>query len=65
MSTSTSLLKRSVKTPRGIGKVEDIYITELGFLMIKVKFKDEGIRFINYNLGQAENVLKSKEIQFI
>ncbi len=60
-----SLIKSKVETPNGVGTVENIYTTELGFLMMKIKFNEKGVRYINYNLGLADKVLGSKEIKFI
>jgi hypothetical protein len=66
MAEQTSLLKRIVKTPVGVGKVEDVYITELGYVMIKVKFKDNtGMKYVNYNIGSLDGSKHSKELQFI
>lgn len=62
-----SLLKKTVKTEAGIGKIDDIYITELGYVMIKVKFKsgDSGVRFVNYNLGTLQKLFDTDQIQFL
>lgn len=38
-----------VQTPKGIGIIDKIYISELGFLMLKISF--ENGTFITYNLG--------------
>ena len=54
-----------IKTPKGIGKMEKIYITDLGFLMVKVKFEVPGLHFTTYNLGKAEKVLNTGEIEII
>ena len=59
-----SILKRKVETSNGVGIIEDLYITELGFLMMKIKFENKGVRYVNYNLGQADALLNSKEIKF-
>lgn len=39
-----------IDTPKGQGSVEKIWISELGYLMMKVFFEDRKIS-INYNLG--------------
>lgn len=39
-----------INTPKGIGKLDKIYISELGFLMVKFVF-DDGT-FMGYNLGK-------------
>ena len=52
----------TVKTPKGIGELDNIYISELGFLMIKIHF-DNGT-FMTYNLGNydIEDNIFTKEI---
>jgi hypothetical protein len=66
MIKKTSLIKRTVKTPSGNGKVEDIYITELGYVMIKVKLKESsGVKFVNYNIGVLEKLAQSDQIEFL
>jgi hypothetical protein len=45
-----------IETPKGIGKLHKIYVSELGYLMVKIEF-DNGT-YTGYNLGkhnQAEN----------
>ena len=39
-----------INTPKGTGKLERIYVSELGFLMIKIAFEDG--TFTGYNLGK-------------
>jgi hypothetical protein len=51
-----------VDTPKGLGELDRIYISELGFLMIKIKL--ENGCYIGYNLGEydpTDNIF-SKEI---
>lgn len=45
-------MKEPVKiiTPNGIGHIEEIYLSELGFLMIRVHLVDEST-WTSYNLG--------------
>jgi hypothetical protein len=42
-----------VKTQKGIGELENIFVSELGYLMIKIQNKDKS--FTTYNLGKKEN----------
>jgi hypothetical protein len=51
-----------IKTPKGLGKVDKIYVSELGFLMIKIAFEDG--TFTGYNLGKhnPEDNFFTKEI---
>ena len=39
-----------INTPKGTGKLDRIYVSELGFLMIKIAFEDG--TFTGYNLGK-------------
>ena len=54
--------KVSLETPKGIGELENLYISELGFLMLKVYFKNG--TYTTYNLGKHDptNNLFTKEI---
>lgn len=54
--------KVSLETPKGIGELENLYISELGFLMLKVYFKNK--TYTTYNLGKHDptNNLFTKEI---
>lgn len=42
-----------VKTPDGEGELNKIFISELGFLMLKVYFPEQK-KFINYNAGEYD-----------
>ena len=42
-----------VKTQKGIGELENIYVSELVYLMIKIQNEDKS--FNTYNLGKKEN----------
>ena len=42
-----------VKTQKGIGELKNIYVSELGYLMIKIQNEDKS--FTTYNLGKKEN----------
>lgn len=39
-----------IETPKGFGKLHQIYVSDLGFLIVKVAF-DDGT-FTGYNLGK-------------
>ena len=51
-----------IETPKGIGRLHNIYVSELGFLMIKIEF--ENGTFSGYNLGKhnPENNIFTKEL---
>ena len=51
-----------IETPKGLGEVEKVYISELGFLMLRIDNLDG--TFTTYNLGKHDpsNNIFSKEI---
>jgi hypothetical protein len=54
-----------IQTPKGIGELNKIYISELGFLMLKIYHKN-GI-FITYNLGKHnpdDNIFTNKIMEY-
>jgi hypothetical protein len=42
--------KPMIKTPKGLAEIDKIYISELGYLMLKVCL--ENGTFVTYNLGK-------------
>lgn len=54
-----------IQTPKGIGEINKIYISELGFLMLKISFNNG--TFITYNLGKhniEDNIFTDKIMQY-
>lgn len=51
-----------IKTPKGVGKLDRMYVSDLGFLMVKIAFEDG--TFTGYNLGKHNptNNIFTKEI---
>jgi hypothetical protein len=50
-----------INTPKGVGEIETVCISELGFLMIRVYYEDK--TYVSYNLGKHdvnENVFTDK-----
>jgi hypothetical protein len=43
-----------IETPKGLGEIEKLYVSELGYLMLKVYF--ENGTFITYNLGKHDEM---------
>jgi hypothetical protein len=43
-----------IETPKGLGEIEKLYVSELGYLMLKVYF--ENGTFITYNLGKHDKM---------
>lgn len=61
--------KVTINTPNGEGVLEEIYISELNYLMIKVFFPDEK-KYISFNLGKHDtnnnifsNLIMYKELE--
>ena len=55
-----------ISTPKGVGEIEKIYVSELGFLMMRVYY-DNGT-YVSYNLGKHdvnENVFTNKLIEYV
>lgn len=50
-----------IETPKGVGKLHNIYVSELGYLMVKIEF-DNGT-YTGYNLGKhnpSDNLFTKK-----
>ena len=54
-----------IETPKGNGEIDKIYISELGFLMLRVYF--ENGTFTTYNLGKHDpndNMFTNKLMEY-
>lgn len=54
-----------IETPKGVGKLEKIYLSELGYLMLKLSF--ENGTFMTYNLGThniENNIFTNKIMEY-
>ena len=49
-----------INTPNGEGELEKIYLSDLGYLMVKVKNDDK--TFTSYNLGKAKDNLSIDDL---
>lgn len=45
--------KVKISTPKGVGYIEDMYVSELNFLMIRIFIIEEN-RWISHNLGKYD-----------
>ena len=55
----------TIQTPKGLGVIDKIYVSELGFLMLKLSF--ENGTFITYNLGThniENNIFTNKIMEY-
>lgn len=58
--------KPFINTPKGVGQVDEIYVSELGFLMIRVYYTNG--TYISYNLGKHnvdENLFTDKLLEYV
>ena len=44
--------KPFINTPKGVGQVDEIYVSELGFLMIRVYYTNG--TYMSYNFGKHD-----------
>ena len=49
-----------INTPNGKGELTKIYLSELGYLMIKIENKDK--TFTSYNLGKPKDELSIDDL---
>jgi hypothetical protein len=56
-------MKHLIKTPKGDGFLENIWISELGFVMVKVFYPNDKI-FITYNINKLEKFLEETKLSF-
>ena len=59
------MTKPTIQTPTGEGEIEKIYISELGFLMLRICFKNG--TFTTYNLGKHDpenNMFTNKIMEY-
>ena len=50
-----------IQTPKGLGEIEKVYISELGFLMLRIDNMDG--TFTTYNMGkydQSNNIFSNE-----
>ena len=55
------LLNSELITSKGFATLGDVYITELGHVMVKVNYEDG--TFINHNIGNIKTLLKEVNIK--
>lgn len=58
--------KPFINTPKGVGQVDEIYVSELGFFMIRVYYING--TYMSYNLGKHnvdENLFTDKLLEYV
>ena len=51
------LIQTEIDTPDGVGILEQIYITELGHVMVRIYYRKKGV-WINIKISSLENLLE-------
>lgn len=49
-------------TPDGKATIKEIYVTELGYIMVKIQYPSRGNVFVNHNIAQISELLDKKNI---
>jgi hypothetical protein len=49
---------KTIKTPKGLAKIESISISELGFVQIKFFYEDEKV-YKSYSVSKIEDLLNN------
>ncbi len=57
-------MKKKIITKKGEGILEKIFISDLGYLMVKVYFPEDK-NFITWNIGKFNDVLIKSDIKII
>ena len=56
-------MKHLIDTPKGKGTLEEIYVSELGFVMVKVFYPSDKT-YTTYNINTLENFLEGTQLSF-
>ena len=54
-------MKHKLNTPNGEGLLETLYVSELGYVMVKVYYPTEK-RWVTYNINRVENILEDTQL---
>lgn len=54
-------MKHKLNTPIGEGLLETLYVSELGYVMVKVYYPNEK-RWVTYNINRIENILEDTQL---
>jgi hypothetical protein len=53
-----------VDTPKGKATLEEVFVTELGYVMVRVYYK-ENKTWVNYRVGEIDSLIKSANIKVL
>lgn len=56
-----NIINSEVNTPDGKATINELYITELGYLMVKLHYKNPSV-YKNFKIGNIEDLLKNESI---
>lgn len=59
-----NIVNSEVDTPDGKATLQEIYVTELGYIMAKLLYKKRNI-FINHKIGEIDTLLKSENLNLL
>lgn len=54
-------MKQKINTPIGEGLLETVYVSELGYVMVKVYYPTDK-RWVTYNINRIENILENTQL---
>ncbi len=57
-----NIVNSEVDTPDGKATIKEIYVTELGYIMVKIQYPSRGNVFINHNIAQISDLLDKSNI---
>ncbi len=57
-----NIINSEVETPEGKATIQELYVTELGYLMVKLFYKKSN-NYRNYKIGSIEDLMLGKDIK--
>ncbi len=57
-----NIINSEVETPEGKATIQELYVTELGYLMVKLFYKKSN-NYRNYKIGSIEDLMLDKDIK--
>ena len=59
-----NIVNSEVDTPDGKATLTEIYVTELGYIMVKLFYKKKKV-FVNYKIGEISRLLKTENMNLL
>lgn len=59
-----NIVNSEVDTPDGKATLQEIYVTELGYIMAKLFYKKRNI-YINHKIGELSSLLKNENLNLL